>query len=585
MTATLEAAPLTVPETRRRRGAALIVPAIYVVASVVLYAGLWADPAGHYLADSGQDQHQWEWFFAVTAKAVTELDNPLFTALQNYPLGVNLMANTTMLAVSAPLTPVTLLFGPEVTWVLVLNASLAANAVAWYWLLHRRLGRSRLAAGVGGAFCAFAPPVITHAHAHPNFTALFVLPFIVAQLIRLWNGDRPVRSGVVLGLLTAYQIFVGEEVLLLFATGAVIFAIAYAASRPRDARAAIRPLGAGLGVGAAVALVLVGFPLYWQFFGPQSYSGLLHGNAGNDLAALTSFAARSLAGSREAAGMLASPTEQNSFFGWPLAVFVVAASAALWRVAAARALSVLILVATLLSLGSYLVVNGRETAIPGPWLLFSGLPLYESVLESRLTMICVPAIGILLALVIDRMRLHVGLPYWQRTPRLLWTGALLAVLLPLAPTPFTVTERDATPEFFTQGMWREYVPEGGTLVTVPVPDAGDATALHWQVRSGLGFAVPEGYFIGPAGPKRDGVYGAVARPTTMLLREARDTGQVPDIADAEQRQACADLRYWGADAVVLGPHPREIALRSTVERLLGPGEWTGGVWVWTVECR
>lgn len=545
-TAVLDATAVAPPQPRGRRLWLLArVPLGYLLFSLLLYWGLWADPNDTYLPDSGHDQNQWEWFFAVTARAVTEFDNPLFTTLQNQPEGVNLMANTTMLGVSVPLTPVTLLLGPGVTWVLVLNAGLAATAIAWFWLLRHRLGHSELAAAVGGGFCAFAPPVITHAHAHPNFTVLFVLPFLVALLLRIWDGDRPARNGVLLGLLLAYQIFLGEEVLLLFALGMLVFGIAYAANRPRETQAAVKPLATGLGLAAGVSLSLVAFPLYWQFFGPQSYDGLLHGNAGNDLTALTAFASRSLAGT-DAARELASPTEQNAFFGWPLVILLGFAIAALWRVALARVLASVIITATLLSLGSYLVVAGVTTPVPGPWLALSGLPR------------------------------------WQRTPRLLWTGAFLAVLVPLLPTPFPAVDRAETPRFFTAGLWRDYADPGGTLVPVPPPSAGNSEPLNWQVRADLGFRLPEGYFVGPAGADRHGIYGAEPRPTSLLLREVADSGEVPDIGPAQREQAREDLQYWDADAVVLAPRYHDAELLDAVERLLGRGARVGGVWVWEV---
>ena len=72
-----------------------------------------ATSGSSYLTDSMQDQNQWEWFFAVTADNVAHLRDPLFTTVQNFPDGVNLMGNTPMLGLSVPLTPVTLAFGPS----------------------------------------------------------------------------------------------------------------------------------------------------------------------------------------------------------------------------------------------------------------------------------------------------------------------------------------------------------------------------------------------------------------------------------------------------------------------------------------
>ena len=57
--------------------------------------------------------------------------------------------------------------------------------------------------------------MISHGHAHPNFTAGFLLPPIVACLLRLAGAGRPrreaVRDGVLLGALLAWQVLIGEE--------------------------------------------------------------------------------------------------------------------------------------------------------------------------------------------------------------------------------------------------------------------------------------------------------------------------------------------------------------------------------------
>ncbi|MGW1995751.1 glycosyl transferase [Embleya sp. NPDC001921] len=553
----------------------------YLLAALLLYRGLWAGgPAGRYLVDSGQDQRQWEWFFAVTARAVAHGENPLTTTLQNHPDGVNLMANTSMPGLSIPLAPITWLFGPSATWAVVLTLGLAATAAAWYFLISRHLVASRPAAALGGAFCAFAPPMVSHANAHPNLAVLFVLPLIIDRLIRVAAGRRPIRDGVLLGLLTTYQIFLGEEALLLAATGIALFAAAYACVAPSAARAALPHLARGVGVGAALCGALVAYPLWWQFTGPQSYTNLLHGPAGNDLAALTAYADRSLAGDIDVSARLSmNRTEENAFFGWPLLVLAVAITVALWRTALTKALAVVLVGAALFSLGPEIILDGEATGILGPWKLLGRLPLYESVLESRFTMVCVPVLGILLALGAQAAG-RAG----DRRIRLLWCVVVVQALLPLLPQPLATAPREPTPAFFADGTWRRFTGPGRAIVTVPLPDPGDARALTWQVDAGLGFPLAEGYFVGPFGPDRLGGYGAVTRATSQLLREVRDGGVVPEVGDADRAQARADLAFWRADAVVLGPHDRQEALRATLDRLLGPGVPIGGVWLWDVRA-
>ncbi|WP_405796292.1 glycosyltransferase [Streptomyces sp. NBC_01506] len=566
----------------RTRPVDLAVAAFYLLASVLLYKGLWTDLDRAYLADSMQDQNQWEWFFAVTADNVTHLRNPLFTTYQGYPDGVNLMANTVMLGLSVPLTPVTLLFGPTVTWALVLTLGLTATAVAWYWLFVRRVTRVRAAAALGAALAAFAPPMISHGTAHPNFLVLFMIPVIIDRALRLCagreEGGRVVRDGVLLGLFATYQIFLGEEPLLLAAMGMLIFALSYAVARPDVARAALRPLLRGLGVALAVCLPLVAFPLYWQFFGPQSYHSVLHGdNAGNSPLSFLEFAGRSLFGDETRADPLAmNRTEQNAFYGWPLTALAFGLVVWLSRSALVKALTGTVLVAALLSLGQRIRIPFTDVVLPGPWRALAHQPLFESVIESRVAMICAPALGVLIALAAARIA-----DLEPRTHRVVGLVAVAAALLPILPTPQPVRERAQVPRFITDGMYRDYVAEGESVVPVPLPSPADADALHWQSATGFGFSVPGGYFNGPWGPDRMGIYGAAPRYTSNLLSDVRYGGRIPDIGSRWQQQAEADLTFWKAGVVVLAPQDNDEALYEVTAKLLGrPGERMGGAWVW-----
>ncbi|MFF5989495.1 glycosyl transferase [Prauserella flavalba] len=578
-----------VPRVRwphRGRIADLAVLAAYVLAAFLIYRPLWMNLGSGYLSSSVQDQNMWEWFFAVTARSVLHLQNPLFSDFQNYPLGVNLMANTAMLGVGIPLTPVTVLFGPTTTWALTLTGGLAATAGAWYWVLSRHVVDTRAGAAIGAAFCAFAPSIVSHANAHPNFVVLFLLPFIVLRLLKLARGQRPVRNGVLLGLLVTYQVFLGEEPLLIAATTMAVFAIVYALSRPEEALAMARPLGTGILVGAGVTFALVAFPLWWQFAGPQSYGSIEHGLLGNDAAAFTAFSTESVVGDPEVAKEFSlNRTEENAFFGWPLVLLLTAVTIALWRVAAARALAVAMFALAWISMGVLLVVNGEATSIPGPWMLMFDLPLYESVLESRFALGAVVPAGILLALATERvLRLDLARD-WGYAARIGWFGALAFALVPIAPTELRVHERDPVPQFFADDTWRQYVEPGGSVVVVPLPDTGDAEALHWQVEAGFGFPLAEGYFVGPSTDGR-GTYGAVRRPVSELLEQVADTGVAPAISPAGRRQAAADLRYWKADVVVLPMRADQAdALRTTVDRLLDQNARpVGGMWVWDVRA-
>ncbi|GAB4582354.1 glycosyl transferase [Nocardia sp. IFM 10818] len=585
--------PQRIARRIRLARADLVAATGYLSLAVLVLSGQWRHPANGYLIKSGQDQTMWEWFFAVTAHKVASLENPLGTLLQNYPDGVNMMANTAMFGVGVPLTPVTLLFGPTVTFVLVLTLGLFGTAFAWYWLFSRELVSSRFAAAVGGLFCGFAPAMISHANAHPNFVVLALLPLIALQIIRMAKRAnntlevrkaRRLRDAFVLGLLVAMQIALGEEPLLIFALSFGVFALVYHLHSPRTGLCALRAVTPTVLLAALITVALTEIPLWWQFFGPQSYRMIDHGPMGNDLEALFQFPSESLGGMlMHGQNVAINPTEENSYFGWPLLLLVTVTTALLRRERAVRAAAVVIALFTFLSLGSTLMIGKDDTGIALPWRWLESVPLLNTVLESRFTMAAIPAIALILAVATQR-----ALDYWRESATdwrpLAWFAALACALLPLAPTILPVVQRAPTPQFFTDGTVNRYVNDG-SVVIVPPPTPPDARALRWQIDSGFDFPLAGGYFVGPTGADKKGRYGPDDRPTASLLAKAQRANRVPIVDQAMRDQAFADLRYWQADVVVLPPTDNSTALRLTMDQLLGfPAQQVDGVWLWDVRA-
>ncbi|MEU5406708.1 glycosyl transferase [Nocardia asteroides] len=604
----VEAIDRTAPETAEsRRGPArwlrsartdLLVAGCYLSLAFFVLAGLWSNLESGYLSKSDQDQTLYEWFYAVTAHNITHLASPLSTQLQNYPDGMNMMANTLMYGWGVPFTPVTLLFGPTVTFVSALTFGLFGTAFAWYWVFSRELVTEKFAAAIGGLFCGFAPAMIAHTNGHANFVFLVLLPFIALQVVKMArraeNGDgtRPMwqpRAAVVLGLMVAAQLTLGEEPLLIFALGFAVFALAYLGNW-REIVRTVRATAPSILLAALVTLTLTGFGLWWQFTGPQSYSFLGVGRVGNDILSLVQF-------SPEAAGSMFSfgpdvainPTEENTYFGWPLLLLVAVSVYFLRRERIVRAAVIAGVLFTTLSLGIVLSFDGVVrfgeggwAMVPMPWMALGWIPPLNGIIESRFAMVAVPAIAIVLALGTQR-----AIEAWRSSATLrrrpvAWFGALAVALLPIAPTMLPVTERPATPAFFADGTVRHYVSDG-SVVIVPPPTSGDAIALRWQIDADFAFPLVGGYFVGPSGADHGSGYGADPRPTAVLLMLVRWLDTMPVIDRAVREQALADLRFWGADVVVLPPSETSDTLRRTVDDLFGiPAEQVGGVWVWDV---
>ncbi|TDC61171.1 hypothetical protein E1258_12440 [Micromonospora sp. KC207] len=563
------------------RGVDLAVVAGYLGLAVLLTSRQWGRPDRLFHQDN--DQMLFEWMLARAARAVTGGEHPLHSAALNAPDGVNLMANTSVLGLGVPLTPVTLLFGTQAAFLVAVVVSLAGTATAWYVLLARRLVDSRVAAAVGGLVCGFAPGMVAQAGAHLHMAAQFLVPPVLALVFRP-DADRVRRHGVALGLLVAYQVFVGEEVLVFLALAAGTFAVAYALVDRAAARRLAPAFLGRLGVGALVAGALLAYPLWFQFLGPYHYRGMpFHARGFQlDAASFTASARQTVLGDRYVPGLLSpNPTEENSFFGPGLLVVAVVAVVWLWHRPLVPALAAVGAFAALLSLGDPVRVDGASTGLPGPYRLLAGAPLLDLVVPARFALICVPVLGVLVALSLDRARSAdaSGVPV-----RLLWGGAVAAALLPLAPTPIRTVPAWPVPAFVAGGGWRAYVPNGRTLVPVPpVTGAGVSPAMFWSARTGLAFTAPGGYFIGPsAADDPTARWGAPDRPTAELLRRVAETGQVPVLTDADRRQAVTDLRHWRAAVLVQGGLHRGDPVRRTVDQLVGPGREVDGAWVWDV---
>jgi len=584
------------PRRRLRPPARADVLAIgaYVLVGIYVCAHYWAD-VNHRVSSHLPTDHSWfEWLLSHGAYSVRHLENPLFSTRQNAPDGVNMMANTSVLGISIPLAPLTMLFGPQVTYALYLGGALAATAATSYWMLSRHLVASRAAAFVGGAFLGFAPGVIHHANGQPNFTSNFLLPVIVARVLRLGEPGRWLRNGVVLGLLVAYQIFINEEMLLLTALACAVIVLLRAAFRWSRTRAELRTFLRALGVGGGLALLLAGYPIWYQFNGPQSYRGLQGGvfhSWGEDLKAFVTYPRDSLGGTPEVEQTIGL-TEQNTWLGWPLVGLAVLVAVLLWRTSlTARIASLVGVLFAVASLGPQLRVGGRLTDVEGPWhLLPDDLPLVEMMMPTRMSLVTVGAVGVLVALAWDEIAkarpdaapqsaTGAGL---HRRVRVLAYGAVVLALLPVVPRPLPAQHVDPPPRFITSGAWRPYVPEGRTLVPVPIPsNVHGLSTLRWSALTGHEFPIPAGYFIGPDA-EGNGVFGAPSRPTSLLVYHTMDRGVAPAITEEHRRQAVEDLRFWRASVVVLGDHPAAPALHVLLAGLLGPGQRVDDVWLWDV---
>ena len=563
--------------------------ACFLAVALFVTAPLWLN-IDHELRDDPQDQAFFEWMLAHGARVLTDGAYPFFSDRMNYPDGVNMMANTSVLAVSLPMTPVTEMFGPHVAFNVFLTGALALTGASWYLVLSRRLVASRAAAWVGALFCTFAPSMIAHAGGHPNIVSQFLVPVIIWRTLELRRPGRMVRNGLILAGLLVWQAFINLEILFMTAVGLGLFCVVMAIVRRRMRE--IRPFLGGLGVTAVTTLIALAYPLSVQFFGPQSYQGLAEfvRNFGADLASFTAYSSLSVAGDTTIARQLSqNPSEENAFFGWGLVILFLGLVVWMRRSAAAVTLGGLALFFAAMSLGPQIYLNGINTGIPGPWALLHDIPVLNSAVPTRWAMAIAPVVGIVLALGCQRAADLVKAQPSTRGPvRVAMITAVAMALAPLVPLQLPTRPMAPIPEFVSSGAWRQYVDEQHSVVTLPLPDSTYPDPLRWSAFTGHDMRLANAYALLPQENPGDPSHGTAMfsppwRPTSSMMSSIKQGNPVPEITDIRREMTIADLRYWKAGVVVLAPQPHDIDMLRTMSALLGfRPVWSGGAWIWDV---
>ncbi len=332
-----------------------------------------------------------------------------YSTAMHYPGGVNLLANTSVVAIGLLLAPVTWLFGPIASLNVALTLAPTLSAVSMYVLLRRWVTWAP-AAFVGGLLYGFSPFIlVTLTDAHLMLGMAVVPPLVVACLDELLFRQRrkPVPTGVVLGLLLTVQFFIGTEVLVitvLMGVVGVVLIVAYSAwRRPSELRAHAGYAATGLSAGAAVALLLLVIPAWYALSGPSHFGssvwpGLIGRIARKQRTVPNYFffrwsplnSAVATAHDRIVGGYQ-GPVLSYQYFGTWMAVVVVGGTAAWWRDRRLWLFGAVAAVSAVLSLGS----RAGEWL---PWKSLQNLPILENVVPYRFVLITYLAVAVMLAL-------------------------------------------------------------------------------------------------------------------------------------------------------------------------------------------
>ena len=460
------------------------------------------------------------WFLDWVPYALAHGLNPFLSNAMFVPTGVNLAQNTSsplLGLITAPFAPV---LNPLLRANLLMVLSMPISATAAFVVL-RKWKVWGPAAALGGLIYGFSPYMVGQGTGHVELIFAPVPPFIALTVVSiLQRSGSPRRLGIQLGLLIVAQYFISPEVL----ATVVIFIIAAVAcvaiTRPSSVAAATRSASEPLGIALVLVVVLLGYPVWMMFAGPQHFAGSLPMTNGyhNDLLNFlvpgpdqkVSLGTRSLGVRLDSSS---NPTESGGYLGVPLLIITGILAWHSRRSPRMQLTAVLLLGAALLSLGPHLSVAGHLTGFPLPFVVLDHLPVVDDILPSRICFEVDALLAALIAFGLDDLRRPAARGNWYGITRQRWAGAafvgtILAVLVvtQLPQWPYVAPSASVLPADL-----RHDIPAGDPVaITYPYATIFNMQPMLWQAEGDFDFRLLGGYAYHPGAGG-----GPLAAPSVM----------------------------------------------------------------------
>ena len=575
--------------------------AVYLGLSIAIWSKVWFHHPSTTTTCGCGDASLFTWFLEWPAYALAHGLSPFYSTAMFHPQGVNLLANTSQVALGIVLAPVSWIAGPILTMNVALTLSPALSALAMFVLLRRWVDWLP-AAFVGGLLYGFSPYFLANlSDAHLMIVMAPVPPLFVLLLDELLVRQRmrPVAGGIALGLLLTLQFFIGTEtlVIMLF-TGliGVLLVVAYAAWKHRSSlRSRARHAAIGLGTASLTAIVLLAYPTWFALAGPAHFSGPIW--PGFQLSSqgavfryffTTAPQPTGLFGSsyNHAVGGYQGPIISTQYLGIGMLVILIG-GLVLWR----RDLRLWLFAA--ITVGTAALSLGNSSSF---WSLVAHLPLFDDIIPNRFLVMTYLGAAVMLGVIVDHARSSVhgavarGRPKDAKAVGVLAGIAVAAVaLVPILAS--VVPDLPMTAEQVRLPAWfravAPHLPANQVLLVFPTPFATVESAMTWQAVDRMHYSM-----VGGGGPG------------DLLVRAGRErTGQAtvaaasysflgpPRVGPAAGEAVHEALVDWGVDTVVipdeagLAPYdrPQSVALAAAlVTAATGSSpKRQAGAWVWT----
>lgn len=472
---------------RTSRWELLAVFVLSLALAMTLFHEAWTNPLNTQLGGAG-DADEYAWFLSWMPFALGHLHNPLVSHYVNFPNGVNLMWNTSVVLPSFLMSPFTVIFNANFSYNALETLGPALSATFGYMAFRRWTGR--LPALAGALIFGFSPYMVSQAPGHLAQVLITSAPLFLIALDRLLvvQGSKPWVDGLLLGLLAWAQLLTGEEVLAMEVVAAAI-AVAVLCVIARHQISSHLAYARRASVLAAGVFAVLSAPfLAFQYLGPYRVqnvhpanvyvSDLLNFITPTDMIKLAPVMATNVA-----IRFTGNGSEQGAYIGLPVVIFIVLTLLVARRRPVTWVALAVAVGAGVLSMGPTLHVGGHVTGFRLPDDLLQHMPFFHNLLPDRFASMMTLGVALLVALGLDELK-HLWKPVLAMGWALVALG--MAALFPITDFPAA-----------NSPMYSAFV----TGFSCPKPKAGDAPValvlpginemnLRWQAEANFCFAMP-----------------------------------------------------------------------------------------------
>jgi len=567
------------------------------------------------------DQVQQIWFLKWAQYALWHGHNPFYSPFLNHPVGINLLANTSMLALGSVFSPLTAWFGPVVTWNILIRLAVVLSAFSMCLVL-RRWTTWWPAAFVGGMLYGFSAYFTVYGGGYVFLVFVPIPPLILLLLheIVVRQRWRSRRVGVLLGAAVAVQYFVSAEILAATALMAGLGCVIYIVAKRRSLGSGYAYIRTAITYAFTVGAVLLVGPVLFMLFGTGHISGFpqLAGGPGDLLGSIVPGTYQALNPSSTSSVW----TQFNSYFysatlylGIPLVIVLTAI--VVWQRKCGLILfaALMALISFVLSLGSKLYVDQHDTGIPLPFLGLAHLPIFDGIVATRFSLFTNLFVAIIFAVGLDRSFRALRDPNeghlsWAPTEGskgfiagCLCLGTVAIVAVSLWPSRAQPSSSTAASSYITSQPGKS-IPAGSVVLAYPYPNTpvhtlGGKSVIFYpfveslddvmlgQAVSGFPFTLIGAYGWTPGTTERNPNPTPLKPASVEAFFNASfyGTQTAQQAAIPSSSNLTSDLRLfmrkYGVDAVIvlpLGRHPE--AVIRTVTAAIGPPSRSGRAEIW-----